>query len=246
MPNPKFILDIASIGVASELFLNDMLVFRDPQGRGRTLSTFYNPLAVDGVNTVRLRATGFGSDPNSVRSFSVEVKDGGQQQVYSFRNRAVEAGQVVQDTGQFSLPFPQGKWRWLSAPNIKMDTEMRRAIWSEVETVHAALAGRDLPRVMAAFALKNQELAQAYGVPRGQVESSLQDTLQAAFADPSWGMQPIIVTNSIFEPLAAQRAMAVHAIDGRCILRSLRYGDEDVLEIGLVFARLDERWQIVR
>ena len=262
MPHWIYVLDVACEGLVAQLTLNGIDVFNEWEGRARQVQAKLNPYIVEGANNLELSLTPMTDDEGKAlpvpHAIVVKIlagehgKDpgaGGMVATFRWDEAAmpVPAGELTGIWGrQFSVPAERayGRWVWQDAPDTAPGEADARALVSLAGEVHAALASRDVERMIELTSLKSAELALALDVPVAEIDEGQRELFGELFAAPSWRVAPFDPAQLAAVPCAGGRMVRVtDAFGGPPLVAGT---DLRPFAFGFLATRYSGHWTIVR
>jgi hypothetical protein len=246
-------LEVQCDGLAVEVWLNGLRVFRESEGREIFAARILNPSLVDGENTFEVRAARVGALAPSLKVV-VARTDGASQDVpaedvlvrYEWKSdeQPLE-GPPLQSllARRVDVGPAHGPWAWQGATPY-VDTD-RAAVEAAVAELHGALARRDVQGVVDRMQVKTAEMARGLDGEPSFYEGDLRQWLGELFGQDDWHMEPLDPSLLELEPSAAGRLVVVSNVRGGAPLSGR--GSESVFEPDeLTYSHLDGGWTLVR
>ncbi len=118
------------------------------------------------------------------------------------------------------LPLTFPRWRWLDAPPVPDDPEMRRAILEFVQQLAVDFGRGDPERYLAAARLRFEELAIAYQCTAASLIQRFRDQLQALYAAKALVIVPPTASDLVLRRVADGRLVECLGPTGETLLRT--------------------------
>jgi hypothetical protein len=252
-PYRIFALEVQCGGLAAEVRLNGLPVFREPSGRPRFTAKKCNPWVVDGTNDLEVRAARLGAI-GSYLKLALAVVDGVHEEVapenvlvrYEWQpdEQPLEAPPLQQ---LLLLPVDvgpaHGRWAWQSAqPYVDAD---RGALEAAVADLHATLARRDREGTVSHLQVKTAEMARALDATPAELEADLREWLEELFRQDDWQLEPLDPSMLQLEPSAGGRLVLVTDARGRPPVHG-RGHESEFEPTELTYSHLEGGWTLVR
>ncbi|RMG42278.1 MAG: hypothetical protein D6719_06780 [Candidatus Dadabacteria bacterium] len=123
----------------------------------------------------------------------------------------LQKGVSVNNTYTFNAS-PSQSWAWQGAQSVSspLSASDKAAIESIVSSIHAALVAKDVSTLSSLLQVKAEEVAkltyQSSTAAIADQENFFQTNL---FADPNWGMQPLVTANLVYSVIAGGKVVRV-------------------------------------
>jgi hypothetical protein len=257
-----YVLAVDSVGMVARIWLNGVEIFADPLGEPRVFQTKLNQWIVQGENRIELELQPVVDDDDQIvggdRAFAVELVrgehgtvPGPEATLLSYRWTSDEAPldpcadiPTWSWVRSFATADAFGRWSWQDAPPAPLSLESRVAIVAKVEAVHSALERHDEAALSELLRPKNQELARAFDLPLGELESDQAEHFRSCFGSAAWAMEPFEPDAIDLVPMADGRLVRAQGPGGRPPLRGTS-GDGPFV-YGMTLTVVGGDWVIVR
>ena len=143
-----------------------------------------------------------------------------------------------------AIRFP--RWRWLDAPPVPDDPEMRRLILEFVQRLVIDFTRGDPERYLAAARLRFDELAVAYQCTVASLVQRFRDHLQALYAAKASVIVPPTASDLVLHRVADGRLVECLGPTGETLLRTAAGPDGAAHAWPLRLAVVDKRIYVLR
>ncbi|MBN1600206.1 MAG: hypothetical protein JW915_01295 [Chitinispirillaceae bacterium] len=148
--------------------------------------------------------------------------------------------------GNFSLQIPYGKWEWLSADQLSVETLDMHSLKDYISTLHLHLRNRDFESLEPFLKTKALELGKSFYIDEHERLLD-QETFftKELFHNPDWGMQSLDFNGMLFRFHAENRLVEVLAKNGKSLLRSNSM-DGCTFSLQLFLCHKNNQWILCR
>ncbi len=257
-----YALEVECEGLVARAALNEVDVFAEWEGARRIAQVKLNPFIVEQSNGLEVFLTPMTDDegvavpgPHAFRATLLKGEHGVApteanrvaQFVWNPTEFPAEPGVL---TGvwarQFTVRPDQafGRWAWQDAPAAAPTMDDARELVALAETVHSALARRDLDAVMALTDLRSRELARALDLSVDEVRDEQAAMYAERFETAGWSLEPFDPAALAATPYARGRLVRVTDPYGAAPIK----GGDAERPFGFAFmaTRVEGAWTIAR
>ena len=146
--------------------------------------------------------------------------------------------------GVFVPSFTRGPWLWESADARPFTAEDTPDILGALDTLHAAMAARDVATLQTLLRTKHDEVGRAVGVTRERIEHEMTEYLREVMAPEDWSVPRPDPQTLVVNSWAGGRLLGVTDAFGRPPL--VGQSKAGTFALPLVLSRTDGVWFVAR
>lgn len=259
--SPFVNLEVRADAVKAAVWLNDVPLLENSDGRPRFIQQIVNHWVVDGDNKLRVLLSAH-EDPTRPRppQFQCRLVAGtfGMREPptqaltdYSYNPTDGPLGQgEPQEVCARTVPIdhPYERWKWQNAAvRNTLSEDDRVQLQRAVMQLQQKLAMRNARGFAALVGARNAELSRAFDLEAEDVQSQLVEGLQGLFNAPGWTLEPLTdpAAELDYRTLAGGRVIEVTRKDGGPALRG---GDgQRTFTYPVLLSLLnDDEWTVIR
>ncbi len=132
-----------------------------------------------------------------------------------------------------------GPWAWERADVLTLDGALLQEATKYVQSLHASLARKSFPAFFAHNEVAHVEVASAFDVSAAERRASGEAALNETFADPAFGMAPLVAEQFDYRLVANGRLIDCVAKDWDALVRTLPDGEGHVMRFPIMLGRVD-------
>jgi hypothetical protein len=249
-------LEITNHKVAFAVYVNDILLSTNRFHQQGTNEFPINHYVYNGENTLRLNI--------SINPKWFEEMKEQKAQVRIIESRGISGSFEESDivvlkwqwdetvqfpvnlTTQFNLEIPYGSWLWLDADMLTEDDLNFQTLHGYLHSLHDLLNNKDYGRLEPFLTYKSTDLANAFYIPFPERLADQKRFFEnELFSTSGWGMEPMDVSNLMFDFHANNRLVRIVKTNGKSPLTSKPIGDI-VFELDLFLCHKNNQWILCR